>query len=969
MPRRPSIRTELLALVLAVAVPFAALQVWDLYSVSRDNVDKANRQILRIAEITAANAAAFLLQTRSILAGLAARPAVSALDPARCDPVLRDFVALASRFANVFTVDARGRLVCSGGPLAHRDPVAIVWSQVDRLTIGPPTRGFLPLSRWAVIATYPLRNAAGQPVGAVALPIDLLELPMLPGAVSMPADANAGIISGDGTVLTRSRDSQLFIGTHWESIWRAAERLRSGIDEVPGTDGIARIVGFTPVPDTDWVAFATLPANEVYAGIKERVARSALIGLMILATVILFAFGLSRHIAEPIDRLARAARQVAGGNLSARAEIGGAAEVAEVGTQFNRMIDAGQRGIAELRESAQTLRHSEQRLRSVVDGLGPQMFVGLMTPDGTLVEASRTALAVAGLRGEDELGKPLDQTYWFSWSEPVRQQLRAAIERAAQGEGSRYDVDVRVGEGELVPVDFSLQPLRDDSGKVAFLVPSVNVIFERKRAEGALRRSEASLVAAQRRARLGSFELDFRKGSTTWSAQLYELMRRDPARGPPSMEEFFELIHPQDRQRVREAHMDGVALGEPWAVDFRSNPGLGPLREFSATAEPASGPNGRVIAVGGAVLDITERKRAEADRSAALRRFETLFHRAPVPMSITEFATGRFMQVNEAFCEMLEYPREELVGHTSLELNLWSTPGRREQIVAELAVGGRVSGTEGRARTRSGGIRDILFSADRLDFGGMASLLLMFVDVTEQYQVRFALEQANERLHALSARLLQVQEQERTAIARELHDEIGQALTMIKIQLETAREEAPAAAALLTDCVMLSDNALQQVRDLSLNLRPPQLDDLGLDAALRWMLRRQAQAAGWRAEFIGDPLPRRLAPEIEIACFRIAQEALTNAARHAQAKNVWITLELVDGRVEVAVRDDGQGFDPAAVKARPAELSSLGLESMKERAALAGGRLEVGAASGAGTQIRASFPVRWSEAVAVQTEA
>jgi len=135
------------------------------------------------------------------------------------------------------------------------------------------------------------------------------------------------------------------------------------------------------------------------------------------------------------------------------------------------------------KQAEEALRQSERWLRDVIDNLGPQMFVGLMTLDGTLIEANKPALAAAGLKPEEVLGKPFDQTYWWSYSGRVQQQLRHAIERATRGEASRYDVQVRVEENQFIIIDFSLQPMRDETGKVVFLVPSANVITERKRAE------------------------------------------------------------------------------------------------------------------------------------------------------------------------------------------------------------------------------------------------------------------------------------------------------------------------------------------------------------------------------------------------------------------------------------------------------------------------------------------------------
>jgi signal transduction histidine kinase len=137
------------------------------------------------------------------------------------------------------------------------------------------------------------------------------------------------------------------------------------------------------------------------------------------------------------------------------------------------------------------------------------------------------------------------------------------------------------------------------------------------------------------------------------------------------------------------------------------------------------------------------------------------------------------------------------------------------------------------------------------------------------------------------------------------------------------------------------------------------LDDLGLEPALRWYTNRQAALAGLQAEFVTDSLEHRLDPIIETECFRIAQEALTNVVRHAQARTVTVELHTKDGRLHLGVRDDGVGFNVAPVREQAVRGASLGLLSMEERAALAGGGLEFKSTPGQGTDVQAWFPLKW----------
>jgi two-component system sensor histidine kinase UhpB len=223
---------------------------------------------------------------------------------------------------------------------------------------------------------------------------------------------------------------------------------------------------------------------------------------------------------------------------------------------------------------------------------------------------------------------------------------------------------------------------------------------------------------------------------------------------------------------------------------------------------------------------------------------------------------------------------------------------------------------------------------------------------------RRALEVSEERLRALSRRLLEVQEDERARLARDLHDDIGQALTALKIQLESLARGAGPMAARVLECVDTTRHALERVRQLSLSLRPLQLDDLGLVAALRSHLDRQAGIGNLTPHFDAAEAPRGVAAEVETACFRVAQEAINNVLRHAHARNLWLRLFTAGGRLALSVRDDGAGFDLESARRRGAAGASLGLVGMEQRVALAGGTLELRSAPGQGTVLLATFALQ-----------
>ena len=230
-----------------------------------------------------------------------------------------------------------------------------------------------------------------------------------------------------------------------------------------------------------------------------------------------------------------------------------------------------------------------------------------------------------------------------------------------------------------------------------------------------------------------------------------------------------------------------------------------------------------------------------------------------------------------------------------------------------------------------------------------------------RHRASVELSHAKTRLQALSNRMLEIQEEERRRIARELHDEIGQALTAVKIHLNTAKRRVPEEAAFhLEESIRVTEMALARVRELSLDLRPPQLDDLGLVSALRWQVDRQLCKLGIAVNFKAQPDLPRLSPDLETTCFRVAQEAITNILRHASATEVEMGLASENDTLILTIVDDGQGFDPAAARQRALHGGSVGILGMEERVTQAGGTLTMESAPGQGARLSARFPLKLS---------
>jgi signal transduction histidine kinase len=248
-----------------------------------------------------------------------------------------------------------------------------------------------------------------------------------------------------------------------------------------------------------------------------------------------------------------------------------------------------------------------------------------------------------------------------------------------------------------------------------------------------------------------------------------------------------------------------------------------------------------------------------------------------------------------------------------------------------------------------------------------ASLAIAFLAIRyagrleDDVQRQRAKEVATTReLQGLSARLITAQEEERRSIARELHDEIGQVLTAVKVELAVAErsiEETGGDTAALKSARGVTEGALQNVRDLSHLLHPAMLDDLGLPEALEWYTRGFSKRHGIAVLFAHQGMSERLPAEVEASAYRIVQEALTNVAKHARTAACRVRLQRVDRSVVLTVEDDGVGFDQAVPQQRATGERGLGLVGIRERAAQARGTFRMESAAGAGTRLTVEFPV------------
>jgi signal transduction histidine kinase len=339
-------------------------------------------------------------------------------------------------------------------------------------------------------------------------------------------------------------------------------------------------------------------------------------------------------------------------------------------------------------------------------------------------------------------------------------------------------------------------------------------------------------------------------------------------------------------------------------------------------------------------------------------RYQVIFEKLPHPAWVLDLATLRFLAANEAAISKYRYSLDEFRNMSYLDIHL----PEDAPIVKERLTNGQ-SASPGtcvwRHKTKWGVLLDVVAAWSPIPFDGVRAILLTAGSAHEGPEQETGNDR--ERLGALSRRLVELQETERAEIARELHDEIGQLLTGLKLMLSAEGPEPRSGGGLTDPGGSRRDQMLQVVnelmgltRSISMDLRPPMLDQLGLLPALAWHFERFTEQTRVRVSFSHTGIDTRFPRASETASFRIIQEALTNAARHAGIETLEVEVRADSASLMLRVADRGSGFDMEAASAA----CSAGLTGMQERALLVGGHLRIESFPGAGTRVTAELPLR-----------
>ena len=545
-----------------------------------------------------------------------------------------------------------------------------------------------------------------------------------------------------------------------------------------------------------------------------------------------------------------------------------------------------------------------------------------------------------------------------------RQKDWEQFQQVVRGEAPDYRMEKRYmrKDGTVAWVNVNMTVIRDAAGQPGRGMAAIEDITERKLEAEALRESEGLLRESQVMASLGSYVLDILTGRWKSSEALDQVLGINAA-CDRSLAGWVALIHPEDRAMMLDHFNNrvqgrGQSVQREYRIIRRSDQavrwvqGRGRL-EFDSAGHPRK--------MLGTIQDITERKWAEEELRASEARYRRLFEAAKDGVLILDAETGMVVDVNSFLLQLLGISKEALLGKGIWELSFFQDIVANRDRFKELQEKDSVRYEDKSLETADGRRIDVEFVTNVYQLNQKKVIQCDIRDITARKRTEWFGLIYRDQLRALSARIETMREEERTRISRQIHDELGQMLTAIKMDLRWMehrldefgddRRVNPILDKLVATAE-LTDATVKTVQRIAAEFRPGILDKLGLPIALQYEAAQFQERTGIACRLVAPGETPPMKPEVATAFFRIFQEALTNVARHAQATTVEVELQPQAERCRLEIRDNGKGM--AGVD--PAHLESLGLLGMRERATLLGGEVSFAPRPGGGTVVTVSMP-------------
>lgn len=608
------------------------------------------------------------------------------------------------------------------------------------------------------------------------------------------------------------------------------------------------------------------------------------------------------------------------------------------------------RDITDRKKAALALAESEAKFKNLVE----QSLVGVyIIQDNRFVYVNPQMSEMYGYTREEMLAMPsVLETVDPAEKEKVSSNLFRRITGEVNSLNYEFVVRNKLGETLYIEV-FGNRILYN--GQPAIIGTAINNT-QRKKAEREIERSNERFMLLARATNDAMWDWDMLNDQVWWNEKHYALYGLDPKDKPLDFESWKERIHPADRDWVSADLERALSRKKSmWEAEYRFRMPDGKYGNVYDRVYIVY-ENGQLVRMLGSVMDITQRVKAEEQLKASEQKYKLLFEYNPLPMWMLSLPDRKFIDVNEAAIKQYGYSREEFMHLDILAMRPPDDVARFVEQIRKQKDGIDYAGIWRHIR-KNGDILEVEIITHEIHYQERPALLVLAIDVTEKQQYERRIKETNAQLRELSAHLQDIREEERLNIAREIHDELGQLLTVLKMDVSWLKKKMPDSDEKvnlkLAGILELLDKTVKTVRRIATELRPSILDDLGLLAALEWQAEEFRQKSGIPVEVRVMGMEASLPAAVNINLFRIFQESLTNIARHAQAGKVVLHIEQDEDKIVMAITDDGRGFNDEQIRTR----KTLGLLGMKERAVMNGGKYRIISRPGEGTRVEVEIPL------------
>ena len=607
------------------------------------------------------------------------------------------------------------------------------------------------------------------------------------------------------------------------------------------------------------------------------------------------------------------------------------------------------------------LRQSRELFEKVFRSQRDAIFILNAETPPTILDCNAAAEGIFGYSRHEMLGK---NTQFLHMSEKALAEFQKDLypQVTEQGFFRLEGFMMKRKDGNGFPTDHTVMPLNNEKGERTGWVSVVRDITARKNAEEAEKKISEVFrsVVEDMPALMCRFLPD---GTLTFVNRNYcDYFSRNSEH--LIGQNFFQFIPEEERQEVKHRFSSLTRESPVITYEHQVIASDGARRWQQWTDRALFDNDGNLKEYQSLGLDVTDRKQAEEALRESEKRYKQLFSHAPAGICEMDFREQRFIAVNKIMCQFTGYSETEFLKMGPLDIMSEDAKALFLKRIKKLMVGENVpESVEYGIRTKGGAeIWAALRISPVFENGEVKKVTAVVHNITERRRVEQKLRQSEERLRALSKELMEAQEKERTRISKELHDELGQSLAILKHRVRSIGKNLgvyqPQMSRDSDAAVQLVDEIIEKVRHISRDLNPSILEDVGLCPALRSLADNFMQEYEIPVSLHLDEIGEFFSKETARKLYRIIQEALTNIAKHAEAHHVSLRISKGPEYVNFLIEDGGKGFDPTEARSREEKHRGLGLPLMEERADSVGGTLEITSQEGdRGTKILLTVPI------------